>query len=276
MVVAKRLVTGVDIWLNTPTRPLEASGTSGEKAEMNGVLNFSVLDGWWYEGYRLDEQAGWALTDKRTFTDQAQQDKLDAATIYSMLENEIIPLYFAKNSLGYSPEWIQYIKRSIGHIAPQYTMQRMIEDYIERFYAPESLRFGRLAADNYSLAREIAAWKEKVAAAWDGIKVLEVSNSQDVTPGHSTGEEYTSTIKIDANGLAGDVAIELVINRVQDGETTFVGKHPMKEVARDGQIVTFSITDKYKDAGVFRYSYRLYPCNPELPHRQDFAFVRWI
>ena len=98
MTVSKRLITGVDIWLNTPTRPLEASGTSGEKAEMNGVLNFSVLDGWWYEGYR--EGAGWALTAKRTYQDQAQQDKLDAATIYSMLENEIIPLYFAKNSCG--------------------------------------------------------------------------------------------------------------------------------------------------------------------------------
>ena len=107
MIVAKRLVSGVDIWLNTPTRPLEASGTSGEKAEMNGVLNFSVLDGWWYEGYRFCEKAGWSLTDKRTFTDQSQQDQLDAATIYSMLENEIVPLYFAKNSKGYSPEWIQ-------------------------------------------------------------------------------------------------------------------------------------------------------------------------
>lgn len=134
MVVAKRLVTGVDIWLNTPTRPLEASGTSGEKAEMNGVLNFSVLDGWWYEGYRFNEKAGWALTDKRTFTDQSQQDKLDAATIYSMLENEIIPLYFAKNSKGYSPEWIQYIKGSIGNIAPHFTMKRMIDDYIAKFY----------------------------------------------------------------------------------------------------------------------------------------------
>ena len=238
--------------------------------------SFSVLDGWWYEGYRLDEQAGWALTDKRTFTDQAQQDKLDAATIYSMLENEIIPLYFAKNSLGYSPEWIQYIKRSIGHIAPQYTMQRMIEDYIERFYAPESARFTRLAADNCALAREIAAWKEKVAAAWDGIKVLEVETTQDGTPGHSTGEDFTSTVKIDANGLAGDVAVELVINRVQDGVTSFESRRPMKEVSRDGQVVTFSIHDKYKDAGVFRYSYRLYPYNPALPHRQDFAFVRWI
>ena len=126
MIVAKRLVTGVDIWLNTPTRPLEASGTSGEKAEMNGVLNFSVLDGWWYEGYRFAENAGWALTDKRTYTDQAQQDKLDAATIYSMLENEIVPLYFKKNYKGFSPEWIQYIKRSIGRIAPHFTMKRQL------------------------------------------------------------------------------------------------------------------------------------------------------
>ncbi len=96
MIVAKRLVSGVDIWLNTPTRPLEASGTSGEKAEMNGVLNFSVLDGWWYEGYKFCEEGGWALTDKRTFTDQGQQDKLDAEVIYTMLEKQIIPLYFRK------------------------------------------------------------------------------------------------------------------------------------------------------------------------------------
>ena len=155
-------------------------------------------------------------------------------------------------------------------------MQRMIEDYISRFYAPEASRFGRLAVDNYALAREIAAWKEKVAAAWDGIKVLDVTTTQDLTPLHSTGQEFTATINIDANGLADDVACELVINRVMDGETTFDSKRPMKEVARDGQIVTFAITDKYKDAGVFRYSYRLYPANKELPHRQDFAFVRWI
>ena len=160
MTVSKRLITGVDIWLNTPTRPLEASGTSGEKAEMNGVLNFSVLDGWWYEGYR--EGAGWALTAKRTYQDQAQQDKLDAATIYSMLENEIIPLYFAKNSCGYSPNWIQYVKRSIATIAPHYTMSRMIRDYIDRFYSKEAARSKKLKANNYAVAKEIVAWKENV------------------------------------------------------------------------------------------------------------------
>ena len=275
MVVAKRLVTGVDIWLNTPTRPLEASGTSGEKAEMNGVLNFSVLDGWWYEGYKFDEKAGWALTDKRTFTDQSQQDKLDAATIYSMLENEIIPLYFAKNSKGYSPEWIQYIKRSIGHIAPHFTMKRMIDDYIARFYDPEDKRFRALAADNYALAREIVAWKEKVAAAWDGIKVISVTEDSIAANG-STGDKYDVTITLDTNGLAHDLGVELVCYRVEDGVEHLYGKFPFSVEKEEGNIVTYHIHDKLVDAGVFRYGYRVYPINPNLPHRQDFAYTRWI
>lgn len=276
MIVAKRLVTGVDIWLNTPTRPLEASGTSGEKAEMNGVLNFSVLDGWWYEGYRKDEQAGWALTDKRTYTDQGQQDQLDAATIYSMLENEIIPLYFAKNSKGYSPEWIQYIKRSIGHIAPHYTMQRMIEDYIERFYEPEAKRFAKLAADNYAVAREIAAWKEKVVSRWDGIKVLDIHTSEEIFQHSIAGQPFVSTIKIDTNGLADDLGLELVVDKVQDNDTKHWAVIPFKEISREGDIVTFEVTDKLRDPGVLRFGFRLYPKNPLLPHRQDFAFVRWL
>ena len=132
MRLARHLIAGVDVWLNTPTRPLEASGTSGEKAEMNGVLNFSVLDGWWYEGYK--QGAGWALTDKRTYENQQYQDQLDAATIYHILETEIIPTYYARNSKGYSPEWIQYIKNSMSEIAPDYTMKRMLDDYEDRFY----------------------------------------------------------------------------------------------------------------------------------------------
>lgn len=275
MIVAKRLVTGVDIWLNTPTRPLEASGTSGEKAEMNGVLNFSVLDGWWYEGYRFDEKAGWALTDKRTYTDQAQQDKLDAATIYTMLENEIIPLYFAKNSKGYSPEWVQYIKRSIGHIAPHFTMKRMIDDYISRFYEPEAKRSKRLRKNDFALAKEIAAWKEKVAAAWDGIKVLDVRHSGEMAQG-VTGEPYKIEIVLDTNGLGTELGVEEVSYRTEDGEERLHGVKPFKIVKTEGNIVTYELTSKIKDAGVFRYGYRLYPVNPELPHRMDFAFTRWI
>lgn len=274
MVVAKRLVTGVDIWLNTPIRPLEASGTSGEKAEMNGVLNFSVLDGWWYEGYRFDEKAGWALTDKRTFTDQSQQDKLDAATIYSMLENEIIPLYFEKNSKGYSPRWIEYIKNSIGHIAPHFTMKRMIDDYITRFYDPESRRFNALAANNFALAKEIVAWKEKVVAAWDGIKVLDFQADGPIAS--STGQTYNVKAVIDTNGLGRSIGLEFVVYRVKDGEEHLYETKQFTVTKEDNSILTYELHDKIHDAGVFRYGFRLYPTNPNLAHRQDFAYVRWI
>lgn len=274
MIVAKRLVTGVDIWLNTPTRPLEASGTSGEKAEMNGVLNFSVLDGWWYEGYRFNEKAGWALTDKRTYTDQAQQDKLDAATIYSMLENEIIPLYFAKNSKGYSPEWVQYIKRSIGDIAPHFTMKRMIEDYIHRFYDKEAARSKKLQANDCALAKEIVAWKEKVAAAWDGIKVFDIQAS-DIT-NSTTGNDFATRAIIDTNGLGKDLGLEMVVYKKEDGEEKFWFAKPFDVVKEEGNVLTYQLNMKLKDAGVFRYGYRLYPKNPNLPHRMDFAYTRWI
>lgn len=274
MIVAKRLVTGVDIWLNTPTRPLEASGTSGEKAEMNGVLNFSVLDGWWYEGYRFNEKAGWALTDKRTYTDQAQQDKLDAATIYSMLENEIIPLYFAKNSKGYSPEWVQYIKRSIGDIAPHCTMKRMIEDYIHRFYDKEAARSKKLQANDCALAKEIVAWKEKVAAAWDGIKVFDIQAS-DIT-NSTTGNDFATRAIIDTNGLGKDLGLEMVVYKKEDGEEKFWYTKPFDVVKEEGNVLTYQLNMKLKDAGVFRYGYRLYPKNPNLPHRMDFAYTRWI
>ena len=274
MVVAKRLVTGVDIWLNTPTRPLEASGTSGEKAEMNGVLNFSVLDGWWYEGYRFDEKAGWSLTDKRTYTDQSQQDKLDAATIYSMLENEIIPLYFAKNSKGYSPEWIQYVKRSIGHIAPHFTMKRMIDDYIERFYDPEAKRFKALDAHDFALAKEIVAWKNKVVDAWDGIKVLEFNTNNDSQT--TTGNDYTAKAVIDTNGLGRELGLEYVAYRVEDGVEHLHSVVPFKVVKEEGNILTYELHERLQDPGVYRYAFRLYPINPNLPHRQDFAYVRWI
>lgn len=274
MTVSKRLITGVDIWLNTPTRPLEASGTSGEKAEMNGVLNFSVLDGWWYEGYR--EGAGWALTAKRTYQDQAQQDKLDAATIYSMLENEIIPLYFAKNSRGYSPEWIQYVKRSIATIAPHYTMSRMIRDYIDRFYSKEAARSKTLKANNYALAKEIVAWKENVAAKWEGVHEVDVQLSDSLKNSTNDGDPIEATIKIDTAGLGKDLGVELVIYREEDGQQKFHRVIPFEVVAEEGDILTYHIKQNTKDSGVFRFAFRVFPWNEKLPHRQDFAYMKWL
>jgi starch phosphorylase len=278
MIVAKRLVTGVDIWLNTPTRPLEASGTSGEKAEMNGVLNFSVLDGWWYEGYKFDKKAGWALTDKRTYTDQGQQDKLDAATIYSMLENEIIPLYFKKNSAGYSPEWVQYVKNSIGHIAPHFTMARMIQDYIDRFYLKEAKRSTALAADDFAQARAIAAWKADVAQKWDGIKVLELTSTDGAVNGaeNYAGDNYSTKITIDTNGLGRSLGVECVVYTVENGEQNFWQTLDLKVVKEDGNVLTYELHEKMLNHGMYRFAYRMYPKNQALPHRMDFAWTRWI
>lgn len=276
MIVAKRLVSGVDIWLNTPTRPLEASGTSGEKAEMNGVLNFSVLDGWWYEGYQFDQEAGWALTSKRTFVDQAQQDKLDAATIYSMLENEIVPLYYAKNSKGYSPEWIQYIKRSIGHIAPHFTMKRQLDDYISKFYAPEAKRAAELEKDNFAEAREIVAWKEDVASKWDQIKVISADINDLSGSTIRTGRELKAQCLLDAKGLGKSIHVELVAYREKDGESTFDDARELKLVKIENGLSYYELDTTFENSGVFNFSFRMYPWNDKLPHRQDFAYLRWF
>ncbi|MCH5226159.1 MAG: alpha-glucan family phosphorylase [Muribaculaceae bacterium] len=279
MIVAKRLVSGVDIWLNTPTRPLEASGTSGEKAEMNGVLNFSVLDGWWYEGYKFDELAGWALTEKRTYTDQSQQDRLDAATIYSMLENEIVPLYFKKNFKGYSPEWIDRIKRSIGHIAPHFTMKRQLDDYISRLYVPEAKRADKLKKNDFAKAREIVEWKEKVASKWNEIQILnvEVNDGQSQTgTALSSGNTIFIKCEIDTKGLGDAVGVELVKYRDIDGQAQFMGTTPFKVVGHNGDIYTYEYDHKLENVGAFRYSLRMYPKSKDLPHRMDFAYTRWF
>ena len=276
MQLARRLVTGVDIWLNTPTRPLEASGTSGEKALMNGVLNFSVLDGWWLEGYR--EKAGWALTEKRTYQNQEYQDQLDAATIYSILETEILPLYYDKNEAGYSEEWIKYIKNSISQIAPHYTMKRQLDDYYDRFYNKLAKRFHVLNADNYKKAKEIAAWKEEVAEKWDSIEVVSFEKSEDLIQASiQSGKDYTITYVIDEKGLNDAIGIELVtIFTDADGKEHVYSVEPFEVVKKEGTLYTFQATHSLSNAGSFKVAYRMYPKNPDLPHRQDFCYVRWF
>ena len=272
MQLAKRLIAGVDIWLNTPTRPLEASGTSGEKAEMNGVLNFSVKDGWWYEGYR--KGAGWALTDKRTYQNQQHQDQLDAATIYAMLEREIIPLYYARNSKGYSPEWIQYIKNSFVQIAPHYTTKRMLDDYIDRFYKKEAERSKYLKADNFAKAKEIAHWKEFVAQRWHTVEILSV-----VMPDLSNvslGVEYNAEVVVDRKDLGDSIGIELVAMTTKDGKQEIVSVHELNVDKVEGSIAHYKLKFNLLNAGEFRLGFRMFPKRADLPHRQDFCYVRWF
>ena len=272
--LARRLVSGVDIWMNTPTRPLEASGTSGEKAEMNGVVNLSVLDGWWLEGYR--EGAGWALTEKRTYQNQEYQDRLDAATIYGLLENEIIPLYYKKNKKGYSEGWIKVIKNSIAQIAPHYTMKRQLDDYYSKFYCKEAKRFKAIAADNYRVAKAIALWKETVAQRWDAINV--VSSEWEVpASGAETGAKYKIRYVINEQGLDDAIGLELVnIHADKNGEDHVFSKVPLKVVGREGNNYVFEGLMEPDHSGIFKSAVRMYPKNDLLPHRQDFCYVRWL
>ena len=284
MRLAKRLISGVDIWLNTPTRPLEASGTSGEKAEMNGVLNFSVLDGWWYEGYRKD--AGWSLTEKRTYTNQAYQDELDASEIYSMFENEILPLYYARNSKGYSPEWIQYIKNSIANIAPEYTTKRMIDDYIKNFYKPEESRSKLVTANNYAKAKELAAWKEDTAANWDKFTVEQLTfNGQDLkdgaglsSPNLTEGEKMKVEVVLDKKDMKGDLGVECVLTEYDTEKKVdkFLSVQEFKLVKQEGSKLYFEMNAEAKIPGLCNFAYRVFPKHPDMAHRMDFAYVRWI
>ena len=275
MQLARRLVSGVDIWMNTPTRPLEASGTSGEKALMNGVVNLSVLDGWWYEGYR--EGAGWALTDRRTYENQDHQDKLDASTIYSMLEQEIIPLYYARNRQGFSENWVRTVKNSIARIAPHYTMQRQLDDYYTRFYNPLAARFHAISADNNRIARDIAAWKESVAERWDSIKVVSSTRSENLQSASLiSGKEFTVRHVVDEQGLDDAVGIDLVVMTGTDGNEHVSEVLPMKLVSREGNLHTFELTASIDLAGSYKVAYRLYPKHPQLANRQDMCYVRWF
>ena len=276
MQLARRLVSGVDIWMNTPTRPLEASGTSGEKALMNGVVNLSVLDGWWYEGYRPG--AGWALTDKRTYQYQEHQDQLDAATIYGLLENEIMPLYYARNSEGISTGWIKVIKNSIAQIAPHYTMKRQLDDYYDKFYNRLRSRYNALAADDCKLAREIAEWKENVAAHWDDIHVDSIQKSEELISGNvEAGKKYNIQIVVDEAGLDDAVGLELVtLTTDKDGQDHVYHVDPFRVVERNGNKFTFAAAHGLDNAGSFKVCYRMYPKNENLPHRQDFCYVKWF
>ena len=273
MQLARRLVSGVDIWMNTPTRPLEASGTSGEKAEMNGVVNLSVLDGWWVEGYR--EGAGWALKQERTYQNQGYQDQLDAATIYSLLENEILPLYYNRNAQGFSEGWIKTIKNSIATIAPHYTMKRQLDDYYDKFYIKEAANFKKLAANNNKLAKELAAWKETVAQRWDSIRV--VSKDDSVLYGAETGKKYTLRYVIDEQGLNDAVGLELIsIKTDKNGEEHIFSKREFTMVGREGNNYTFEATFEPNVAGAFKSCVRMYPKNENLVYREDFCYVKWL
>jgi len=276
MALAKRLVQGVDVWMNTPTRPLEASGTSGMKAQMNGTLNFSVLDGWWCEGYK--EKAGWALPEEKTYDDDEFQNRLDAETIYSILEYEIVPSFYNRDMQGVPHDWIRYIKKSIAEIAPEFTTKRMIDDYKSRFYTKLAARTAEMKKGDNAMAKDLAAWKRKISDIWDDISVVSMNFPQYNQNTIMLGNQYHGEVVLDTKGLqASEIGIEMVVtDKTDKGETIVLERNEMTVTKQTGNTAVYSIDIKPSKAGIFNYGLRMYPKNSNIPHRQDFAFVRWL
>ena len=276
--MAKLLVSGVDLWLNTPTRPLEASGTSGQKAVMNGVPNLSVLDGWWYEGYH--EGAGWALPKEKTFKDQEVQDQFDAETIYQMLENEIIPKFYNTNSEGVPAEWTKVMKNTIAEIAPHFTTKRMMSDYYDKFYNKRYDRSRLLKENNYQKLYEITKWKSRTIINWQNIEITNVKITDTNQKPLQLGEKFTVEITLKLRGLKpNEIGAEVIFGRKEKEEVKDIihkFELELKHFNKTDNTATYYCSIPASKAGVYDYAIRIYPQHPLLPYKHELNIVKWI
>ncbi len=275
MELARRMVQGVDVWLNTPTRPLEASGTSGEKAVMNGSLHFSVLDGWWVEGYK--EGAGWMLPMERTYDDQNFQNEMDAEMIYNIIEEQIAEAYYARNENNIPSRFVGFIKKSIADVASNFTTTRMLIDYEQKFYGKLYDRSSRMIANNFEMARRIAGWKRNVSHLWNKVNVVSVRQFDVSKQTIMMGVSYNMEVAVNIGGLKPeDVGVEMIVARqITEGSVDVVRTIPMQIVSVQGKLVTYGVKAEPQATGTYDVAIRIYPSNSELPHRMDFPLVKW-
>ncbi len=274
--LAKRMVQGVDVWMNNPTRPQEASGTSGEKAAMNGVMHFSVLDGWWVEGYR--EGAGWALPEEKTYDDQGYQNELDAATIYATIESEIAPLYYNRDEkTGLALDWVKSVKKTIAEVACDFTTNRMLSDYVAQYYAPQADRYERMIKDDYQLAKSLASWKSNVEREWNQIEVL--SYTQPASSYNlSSKKDLNVEVQLNlANLKPEDIGVEILFATTdKKGKMHIQDRSEFSMIEYKDGIAKYHVSIMPSTTGMYQMAARIYPKHEELPHRQDFALVRWL
>ena len=275
MELARHMVQGVDVWMNTPTRPLEASGTSGEKAAMNGTMHFSVLDGWWVEGYR--EDAGWALPMERSYENQQYQDEMDAETIYNIIEDEIAPIFYDKNKDGISSRWCALIKNTIAKVAVNFTTTRMLTDYENQYYYPMTERVTKLKDNKFATAIELSNWKRKVTQEWDNIKVADFKVPNRNEQLISIGKTYKGEITLELGDLRPeDVGVELVVAQQKEDKFKVLSTTEFTVAAQEGNKATYQLEIASEYPGALHLAIRIFPKNNLLPHRQDFALVKWL
>jgi starch phosphorylase len=271
--LARRLVSGCDVWLNNPIYPLEASGTSGMKAAMNGVINLSVTDGWWDEGY--DGGNGWAIKPAPSYYDDARRNREDSQTLYELLQDQVIPMYYRRNELGFSPDWVRMAKRSIASLLPRFNSIRMVTEYVEKFYQPASRNWHRYSERDYAGARAVADWKGKVRRAWGGVAIRRLDEP---TRRLTYGEEMEFRVALTLNGLAPeDVRVELILGRAsKQGQDKDLKTIPFQARGAMGLEHLFTLNIAPDLCGKLLYRIRVYPRNELLTHPFEIGLMRWL
>ncbi|WIM04542.1 MAG: alpha-glucan family phosphorylase [Candidatus Nitricoxidivorans perseverans] len=280
--LARRLVSGVDIWLNNPVYPLEASGTSGMKAAINGVLNLSVLDGWWGEGYQGEQGGnGWAIKPTSSAydsgVDEGRRDYEEARSLYETLQDKVAPIYYDRGPMGYSPGWVAMSKRSIATVTPRFTSMRMVGEYVTRFYQPAARQWAHYRADNFAAARSLAAWKARVRAAWQGVAIRRVDDQRRRIP---YGEGVRFEVALRLNGLRfDDVQLELLFGRPNAVPASRSRRFHLKYQGlhvEGGEEHLFAIDLVPEVCGKIEYRIRAYPHHELLTHPFEMGMMLWL
>jgi starch phosphorylase len=285
--LARWLVTGVDVWLNNPIAPLEASGTSGIKAAINGRLNLSILDGWWAEAF--DGENGWGIPGADV-QDGNRRDELDSDTILDAIEEDVLPLYYARNARGLSPEWVRRCKRAMRTVMPRFNMRRTVRDYVAGMYRPAALQGERLAADRGVNAERLAEWKRRVYAAWDRVSIRPLP---DVPRDAQVAAPLVVKVAVNLGGLdPADVRVEFKARR-QLPEAVFepaplcsfghgLPNGQWREQLRftgerdaDGAAL-FEMSAVAPSAGQYLPELRVYPWNEMLTHPLEMGLMKRV
>jgi starch phosphorylase len=276
MTVARNLVQGVDIWLYNPRRPLEASGTSGQKVCINGVINFSVLDGWWCEGY--NGKNGWTIGDDKFYGNEYYQDNADSESIYNTLENQIIPLYYNRNEKNIPFEWVKVMKESIRTLAPQYSTHRMVQEYTNKMYIPFMERMNRIQSDNFEMAHNIAEWKEHIERNWQAVQLYaDKTSNKDLRS--VSGEDINLSTSVYLGSIKpSDVKVEIyygTIGKDNTIENSEVEEMQLVDCTGEGTY-RYEGNIKLSEGGEYGYTLRVLPYHPDLINKFEMGLIHWV
>lgn len=282
MNMGRRLVSGVDVWLNNPRRPYEASGTSGMKVPLNGGINCSILDGWWVEAFRMNPASGWALGEDSSYKSEELQDAADAESLYSVLESQVAPLFYDRDEKGIPREWLRKVRESMKTVIPHFSTNRMVQDYARKFYAVGSGRHELLVANRFERARAFAAWKEKIRAAWPNIRVharLDGTEDNNASPVR-VSQKLDVVAEVELGPInPDDVRVEIYVAEIEQDcrEHNFTGsKIQMRpDGPPENGVHRYRGSLVEADSGEYGFTVRVVPTHPDLLHPHETGLMTW-